>query len=105
MHPWKISAGLTVALLGPLAILLPPRLQFLSPFYGLLWAEHGAEIAVHAGVAVATVAATVYWAARKAGLFDLGARVAHVDRGLREGAEYDADLAAALRRDREGRWE
>ena len=105
MHPWKISAGLTLALLGPLAILLPRRFAYLAPYTALLWQEHGIEIMTHAGVAVAGVAALVYWLARKAGLFDLGARLAHVDRGLREGEAYDPALGTAIRRDREGHWE
>ena len=105
MHPWKISAGLTLALVGPLVILLPRRLAYLAPYKWVLLADHGIEIAAHAAVAIGGVAALVYWMARKAGLFDLGSRLAHVDRGLREDEAYDSELGEALQRDRAGRWE
>ncbi len=104
MQPWKVSVGLTLAVVGPILILLPPRLWYLRP-YGALLAEHALAIAIHVGVAIGCFAAVTYWLARKAGLGDLGQKMAHVDRGLREGDSYDTALTDALRRDRAGAWE
>ena len=61
-------------------------------------------IALHLGLALAAVAASVYAAARGAGLADLGRRGDLVERSIR-GGEGGPELAEALRRDAEGEWE
>lgn len=86
-HPAAGQAGLLGRLLGPIL------------------SEHGWTIAAPALVALASVFAAIHWAARKVGLGDLGRKVEHIDRGLREdSAAHDRDLAAALRRDRAAEW-
>ena len=50
------------------------------------------------------MAATLYGAARTAGLADLGRRVDLVERSVRRG-EGHPELAEAVRRDAEGEWE
>ena len=75
MQPWKISAGLTAAIAGSAVLLAGPRLEFLAPLWTVILANHGILIAVHAGLALAAVAAAIYAVARAAGLADLGRRV------------------------------
>ena len=70
----------------------------------MIFADYGLAIALHLGLVVASLAASVYAAARAAGLADLGQRVDLVERSIRRG-EGDPQLADALRRDAEGEWE
>ena len=104
MQPWKISAGLTAALVGSASLLAGSRLEYLAPFWPLVLADHGVSIALDLALALAAVAAAIYAVARAAGLADLGRRVDLAERSVRRG-EGDPELADALRRDDEGDWE
>ena len=104
MQPWRISAGLTAALAGSAVLACGSRLEYLAPFWRVILADYGLVIAAHLGLALATVAASLYGVARAAGLADLGRRVDLVERSIRRG-EGDPELAEALRRDAEGEWE
>ncbi len=104
MQPWKISAGLTAALAGSAALLVPPRLEDLAPFSPVILADYGALIVLHLGLALAAVLGSLYAVARAAGLADLGRRVDLVERSVRRG-EGDPELARALKRDAEGDWD
>ncbi len=75
MQPWRIRAGLSAGLAGSDALLVPPRLEYLAPFWPVILAEYGVSIALHLGLALAGIAATLYGLARAAGLADLGRRV------------------------------
>ena len=66
--------------------------------------DYGLVIALYLGLALATLAAVFYWAARALGLGDLGKKVGLVERSVRRG-EGDRELAEALQRDVEGKWE
>ena len=104
MQPWKISAGLTAAVAGVTVLAAGSRLDYLAPFWRVILADHGLVIALHLGLVLAAVAATLYACARAAGLADLGRRVVLVERSIRRG-EGDPELAGALRRGAEGDWE
>ena len=105
MVPWQVATGLTLVIGGVSAILLLDRLDYLAGYWGLVLGEHGWAIAAPAATALASVFAATHWAARKAGLGDLGRKVEHIDRGLHEGgAAHDRDLAEALQRDRAAEW-
>ena len=104
MQPWKISVGLTAALAGATFLLAGSRLEYLGPHWALILARHGVPLGLHAALAVVTVAAAIYGAARATGLADLGSRVDLAERSVRRG-EGDAELTDALRRDAEGDWE
>ena len=104
MQPWKISAGLTAAIVGSAILLAGPRLEYLAPYWPLLLAEHGVLLALHLALALATIAAAIYAVARATGLADLGQRVDLAERSVRRG-EGDPALTDALRRDAEGDWE
>ena len=104
MQPWKISAGLTATIAGTAFLLGGSRLEYLSPFWPLILAEHGVLLSLHMALALATVAAAIYAAARATGLADLGRRVDLAERSVRRG-EGDPGLTEALRRDAEGDWD
>ncbi len=104
MQPWKISVGLTAALVGSTVLLAGPRLEYLGPFRSVILVDYGVSIALHLGLAVSTIAAAVYAVARAAGLADLGRRVDLAERSVRRG-EGDPELARALKRDAEGDWD
>ena len=104
MQPWRISAGLTAALAGAAVLAGGPRLEYLASFWRLILADYGFALALHLGLVLAGVAASLYGLARAAGLADLGRRVDLVERSIRRG-EGDPELAEALRRDAEGEWE
>lgn len=104
MHPWKVSFGLTCTL-AALAVLFGfERLAHLRPYAALIWEQHAASIMAHLVVLFLSVAAGIYYLARLLGLGDAGRKVEQVELALRRG-QGDAELAAALKRDSEGRWE
>ena len=67
----------------------------------MILADYDLVIDLYLGLALATLAAVFYWAARALGLGDLGKTV---DRSVRS-REGDRELAEALHRDVEGKWE
>ena len=103
MQPWRISVGLSAALVGSAVLLAGSRLEYLAPFWPLILADYGLAVAFHLALALAAVLAALYAVARAAGLADLGQRVDLAERSVRRG-EGDPDLADALRRDAEGDW-
>ena len=103
MQPWKISAGLTAAIAGSAFLIGGARLEYLAPHWPSILAEHGVALALHAALALTTVAATIYAVARTTGLADLGRRVDLAERSVRRG-EGDPGLADSLRQDEEGDW-
>ena len=104
MQPWKISAGLTAALVGSAFLLGGSRLAYLAPHWPAILAEYGLTLALHVVLVLSIVAAAIYVVARTTGLADLGSRVDLAERSVRRG-EGDADLIEALQRDTQGDWE
>jgi hypothetical protein len=103
MQPWKISAGLTAALAGSAFLLAGSRLDYISPHWPAILADHGVRLGLHAALVLTAVAATIYAVARATGLADLGRRVDLAERSVRRG-EGDAGLEDALRQDTQGDW-
>ena len=104
MHPWKVSFGLTCSL-AALAVLFGfERLAFLRHYFPLIWEEYAASILAHLLVLFLSVAAGIYYLARLLGLGDAGRKVEQVELAVRRG-QGDPELAAALQRDTEGKWE
>ena len=75
MQPWRISVGLSAALVGSAVLLAGSRLEYLAPFWPLILADYGLAVAFHLALALAAVLAALYAVARAAGLADLGQRV------------------------------
>ncbi len=104
MQAWRVSVGLTVSVAGVAFLLVGSRLDYLAPYWRVIVADYGVSIAVHLGLAIVTVAAIIYGAARAVGLADLGRKVDLVERSIRRG-EGDRELAEALQQDTEGEWD
>ena len=104
MQAWRVSVGLTVSVTGVALLLVGSRLDYLAPFWRVIVADYGASIAAHGGLALVTIAAIFYGAARAVGLADLGRKVDLVERSIRRG-EGDQELAGALQRDAKGVWD
>ncbi len=104
MQPWRISVGLSAALVGSGVLLAGSRLEYLAPFWPLILSDYGVLIALHLGLALTAALAAIYGVARAAGLADLGRRVDLAERSVRRG-EGDPGLADALNRDAEGEWD
>lgn len=104
MHPWKVSFGLTCSL-AALAVLFGfERLVYLRPYASLIWEQYTGLIIAHLLVLFLSVAAGIYTLARLLGLGDAGRKVEQVELAVRRG-EGDPELAAALKRDTDGKWE
>ena len=104
MQPWRISAGLTAVLAGLAVLVCGSRLEYLAPFWRVIFSDYGLVIALHLGLVLGGVAAMLYGIARAAGLADLGQRVDLAERSIRRG-EGDPELAEALRWDAQGEWD
>ena len=64
MRPWRVSVGLTMTVAAIAAWGLWVELWYLRPFWQVVVADYGWYIGAHAGLALVTVAAGVYVAAR-----------------------------------------
>ena len=104
MHPWRVSFGLTCTL-AALAVLFGfERLVYLRPYASLIWEQYASMILAHLVVFFLSIAAAIHYVARLVGLGDAGRKVEQVEIAVRRG-DGDPELAAALQRDSEGRWE
>ena len=97
MKPIFFGIGITAALGGLAVLLVGPRLDFLSPWWGTIFRTYGFTLGLHAAAALVTSIVVFYALARVLGLADLGRRVDLVERGIRRGSG-DADLQEALER-------
>ena len=81
MKPIFFGVGITAALGGLAVLLVGPRLDFLSPWWGTILRTYGLTLGLHAAAAFVTSIVVFYALARLAGLADLGRRVDLVERG------------------------
>ena len=88
MHPWKVSIGITVTVLGLAAILGGAELSFIRPYWAVFLQDYALIVAVYGGIAIVTFAFSIYALARSLGLADLGRKVDLVSG--RSGAERAA---------------
>ena len=101
MKPIFFGVGITAALGGLAVLLVGPRLDFLSPWWGTIVRTYGLTLALHVGALLVTSIVVFYALARVVGLADLGRRVDLVERGIRRGSG-DRDLQHALERNDQG---
>ncbi len=102
MHPWKVSIGITVTVLGLAAILGGAELSFMRPYWSVFLRDYALTAALYGGIAVVTFAVSIYALARSLGLADLGRKVDLVERSIRRGEGGDTELAEALRSQEKG---
>ena len=101
MKPIFFGIGVTAAWAGLAVLLVGPRLDFLSPWWGTILRAYGLTLGLHAAAAFITSIVVFYALARVVGLADLGRRVDLVERGIRRGSG-DRDLQHALERSDQG---
>lgn len=103
MQPWKVSLGLTIAVLASLALLATTRFDYLQPFRVVIITEYWWPILLYGGSAVLVIVITLAGILRTLGLYDLGRKTGFVERSLRRG-DGDPDLARRLADEAEGRY-
>ena len=102
MHPWKVSIGITVTVLGLAAILGGTELSFIRPYWAVFLQDYALTVCLYGGIAIITFAFSIYALARSLGLADLGRKVDLVERSIRRGEGGDPELAEALRSQEKG---
>ena len=99
MRPWKASVGLTASTGAVGAWALAAELTYLQPFGTVILTGYGWYIAAYGGMALATLAAGFYLAARAVGLGAVGRKVDVTEQAIRRGEGQDPALGEALARD------
>ncbi|MCY3747050.1 MAG: hypothetical protein OXH05_12550 [Acidobacteria bacterium] len=95
MYPWKVSVGLTVAVVASLVFVAAARFDYLSPHRRLILTEHWWPVFLHAGSFVLTIVVALAGVLRSLGLYDVGRKVDLVERSVRRG-DGDPELARRL---------
>ena len=95
MHPWKVSLGLTIAVVACLVFVAAARFDYLSPHRRLILTAHWGPVALHSGSFVLTIVVAFAGVLRSLGLYDVGRKVDLVERSARRG-DGDPELARRL---------
>ena len=99
--PWKIGAGLTVAITALAVLVGGQRFTYLAPYRGLIVAEYWWPIVLYTGAAMLTLMASIAGLVRMVGLVDVGRKVDLVERSARRG-EGDPELSRRLDEEERG---
>ena len=102
MRPWRVAVGLTMTIWALAVSGLWLDLAYLRPYWPVLPADYGWYIGAHGSLALVTLGAGVYIAARSMSLGAVGRKVDVVERAIRRGTGQDPELAEALARDEAG---
>ena len=104
MQPWKVSVGLT-AVIGALALMVGgERFAYLQPHLQIIVTDYWMPVAWYGGLAVVTLMAVIYAAARALGLADLGLKVDLMERSIRRGSSGQTELAEKLGQEARGQF-
>ena len=104
MQPWKISVGFTAIILAVAAMLSGEHFAFLEPHFKTLFVDYWMSLAWYGGLAVVTLMAVIYAAARALGLADLGLKVDLMERSIRRGGGATTELAKKLGQEERGQF-
>ena len=85
MQPWKISVGLTAIILALALMLAGESFAYLKPYFRIILTDYWMPIAWHGGLALVTLMAALYGAARALGLAGMGRKVDLMERSIRRG--------------------
>ena len=85
MQPWKISVGFTVIILAVAAMVGGEHFAYLQPHLQIIVTDYWMPVAWYGGLAVVTLLAVIYAAARALGLADMGLKVDLMERSIRRG--------------------
>ena len=97
-----MAVGLTMAGGALVVWALWLELAYVRPYWPVVLADYGWYVGAHGGLALVTLGAGVYAAARSVLLGAVGRKVDVVERAIRRGTGQDPDLAEALARDESG---
>ena len=95
MHPWKVSLGLTIAVMACVVFVAAARFDYLSSHRRLILIEHWWPVALFASSGVLSIVVALAGVLRSLGLYDVGRKVDLVERSVRRG-DGDPDLARRL---------
>ena len=104
MQPWKISVGFTVIILAVAAMVAGERFAYLQPHLQIITADYWMPVAWYGGLAVVTLLAVIYAAARALGLADMGLKVDLMERSIRRGSGGQTELAEKLGQEDRGQF-
>ena len=104
MQPWKISVGFTVIIFAVAAMVGGEHFAYLKPHFQIIAADYWMPVAWYGGLAVVTLLAVIYAAARALGLADLGLKVDLMERSIRRGGGGTTELAKKLGQEDRGQF-
>ena len=104
MQPWKISVGLTAIILALALMLAGESFSYLAPHFQIIVTDYWMPVAWYGGLAVVTLLAVIYAAARAFGLADMGLKVDLMERTIRRGAGGQTELAEKLGQEDRGQF-
>ena len=104
MQPRKISVGFTVIILAVAAMVGGERLAYLQPHLQIIAADYWMPVTWYGGLAVVTLLAVIYAAARALGLADMGLKVDLMERSIRRGSGGQTELAEKLGQEDRGQF-
>ena len=104
MQPWKISVGFTVIILAVAAMVGGEHFAYLQPHFQIIFTDYWMSLAWYGGLAIVTLMAVIYAAARALGLADLGLKVDLMERSIRRGSGGQTELAEKLGQEERGQF-
>ena len=104
MQPWKISVGLTVVIMALALMLAGESFAYLKPHLRIILSDYWLPVAWYGGLAVVTLLAVIYAAARALGLADMGLKVDLMERSIRRGGGGQTELAEKLGQEDRGQF-
>ena len=104
MQPWKISVGFTAIFLAIAAMVGGEHFAFLQPHFHIIAADYWMPVAWYGGLAIVSLMAVIYAAARALGLADLGLKVDLMERSIRRGGGGTTELAKKLGQEERGQF-
>ena len=103
MQPWKISVGFTVIIIAIVGMVAGESFAYIEPHLGTLFSLYWIGLAWLGGLAIVTLMAAIYAAARAFGLADLGLKVDLMERSIRrEGGGGTSELKEKLAQEERG---
>ena len=103
MQPWKISVGFTVIIIAVAAMIGGEHFAYLEPHFQIIFTDYWMGLAWYGGLAIVTLMAVIYAAARALGLADLGLKVDLMERSIRRGGgRGQTELAEKLGQEERG---
>ena len=103
MQPWKISVGFTVIIIAIVGMVAGESFAYIEPHLRTVFSRYWIGLAWLGGLAIVTLMAAIYAAARALGLADLGLKVDLMERSIRrDGGGGTSELKQKLGQEERG---